>query len=214
MRRIIPLFPLNAVLFPFAPLSLRVFEPRYLEMLQHCLDREDRLFGVSLIVAGDEKGASPEPHSVGCIAKILSVQKQAESDIVVVVRGESRFRILELDSELSYLRARVDELFDKSEYGDQSVASRVFDKFRTTYGEMGLVVQVEESLLEDATQVSYLIAAHLNRKNDDKQRLLEVDSVRERLLMEERWLDETLKSVKQAWKMERISRRNGRLRQR
>jgi Lon protease-like protein len=51
----IPLFPLSTVLFPDGPLPLRVFEPRYLDMVSRCL-RQDSDFGVVLIVSGKDTG--------------------------------------------------------------------------------------------------------------------------------------------------------------
>ena len=50
------MFPLGSVLFPYTPLVLRVFEPRYLTMMGHLLDREDPEFGVVLIERGLEAG--------------------------------------------------------------------------------------------------------------------------------------------------------------
>ena len=55
MRETLPIFPLNTVLFPGAPLPLRIFEPRYREMLKRCLDG-GRRFGVVLIKSGPEVG--------------------------------------------------------------------------------------------------------------------------------------------------------------
>ncbi len=44
----VPLFPLNTVLFPGGPLPLRIFEPRYLDMVSRCM-KDDMPFGVALI---------------------------------------------------------------------------------------------------------------------------------------------------------------------
>ena len=50
----LPMFPLGSVLFPYTPLPLRVFEPRYLTMIGHLLDDDDPQFGVVLIERGHE----------------------------------------------------------------------------------------------------------------------------------------------------------------
>ena len=52
----LPLFPLGTVLFPGADLSLRIFEPRYLDLVRACC-RDDSGFGVCAILAGHEVGA-------------------------------------------------------------------------------------------------------------------------------------------------------------
>jgi Lon protease-like protein len=66
----IPLFPLNTVLFPGGPLRLRIFEPRYLDMVSRCM-REDAGFGVALIVAGREAGGAAQTVAIGTLARIV-----------------------------------------------------------------------------------------------------------------------------------------------
>ena len=60
----LPLFPLNTVLFPGGPLRLRIFEPRYLDMVRRCL-KESRTFGVVLILEGEEAGEIMVPAARG-----------------------------------------------------------------------------------------------------------------------------------------------------
>jgi len=52
----IPLFPLNAVLFPGGSLPLRIFEARYIDLVRNCMRSGDG-FGIVLIVEGPEAGA-------------------------------------------------------------------------------------------------------------------------------------------------------------
>ena len=69
MTRELPLFPLATVLFPGGPLSLRIFETRYLDMVASVL-RGDNRFGVLAIRAGSEVGEA-ETFSVGTTAEIV-----------------------------------------------------------------------------------------------------------------------------------------------
>lgn len=57
----IPIFPLNAVLFPYAVLPLHIFEPRYLKMVDHCLETGEG-FGVALLREGTE--IDPRPRRI------------------------------------------------------------------------------------------------------------------------------------------------------
>src|ERR1700748_2116934 len=68
---VIPLFPLNTVLFPDGPLPLRIFETRYVDMVRYCM-REHCPFGVVLIRAGSEvgTGAVGETSTIGTTARI------------------------------------------------------------------------------------------------------------------------------------------------
>ena len=65
-----PLFPLNVVLFPGMVLPLHVFEPRYREMINHCIE-EEKPFGVVLIDEGQEVGGPAAPRLVGTAAPRL-----------------------------------------------------------------------------------------------------------------------------------------------
>lgn len=86
------MFPLGSVLFPYTPLMLRVFEPRYLTMMGRLLDVDDPAFGVVLIERGFEAGGGDERASVGTMARIIQVEAGAEDLYVVAVGGE-RFTV-------------------------------------------------------------------------------------------------------------------------
>ena len=70
----IPLFPLHTVLFPGGPLTLRLFEPRYLDMVSRCL-RDDFGFGVALIRQGGEVGGH-EPNVFVAIRRTTTGRAQ------------------------------------------------------------------------------------------------------------------------------------------
>lgn len=72
----IPLFPLHTVLFPGGFLPLRIFEPRYIDMVTACL-REQTPFGVVLIRTGHETGAAADPFETGTLAAIVDFDESA-----------------------------------------------------------------------------------------------------------------------------------------
>jgi Lon protease-like protein len=93
-------------------LPIRVFEPRYRQMLRDCL-RDDRRFGVVLIKKGEEAGdPNVEPHAVGSVAEIKNIGSIRRGALPVTVTGERRFRILEIDRSRPYLTATVELLGD------------------------------------------------------------------------------------------------------
>ncbi|HXH02338.1 MAG TPA: LON peptidase substrate-binding domain-containing protein [Candidatus Competibacteraceae bacterium] len=93
MSREIPLFPLNTVLFPGGPLSLRIFEPRYLDMVSERL-RLDEPFGVVLIREGQEVGSAARFHEVGTLARIVDFDRLEDGLLGITCRGEGKFRVL------------------------------------------------------------------------------------------------------------------------
>ncbi|MER7447892.1 LON peptidase substrate-binding domain-containing protein [Microbacterium sp. NPDC097977] len=105
----IPMFPLGSVLFPYTPLPLRVFEPRYLTMIGHLLDEEDPQFGVVLIERGQEVGGGDLRSGIGTMARLTSVS--ADADVLhIVAVGTTRFSIDEWVDDAPHPRAAVTPL--------------------------------------------------------------------------------------------------------
>ncbi len=102
MTQKIPLFPLQTVLFPGGPLPLRIFEPRYLDMVSDCM-KNDIGIGVVLIRDGLEVGKAAQTHSVGTVSKITYWNKRNDGVLGVTVRGEQRFKIISHHVEHSQL---------------------------------------------------------------------------------------------------------------
>lgn len=86
------MFPLGSVLMPAMPLPLRVFEPRYLAMLDEVLDRETLDFGVVLIERGHEVGGGDARFGVGTMARVEQVES-GDGLAALVARGSHRFRV-------------------------------------------------------------------------------------------------------------------------
>ena len=105
----LPMFPLGTVLFPHMPLQLRVFEPRYLEMLGQILDAEPPEFGVVLIERGQEVGGGEQRFRHGTVAQVAQVEA-ADGVIGLIVQGERRIEVIEWDTEDPYPQADVREL--------------------------------------------------------------------------------------------------------
>ena len=89
----VPLFLLNTVLLPGGVLPLRVFEPRYLDMLAARM-REERPFAVVAIAAGSEVGEVAEPMRVGTLATIGDWDQGQDGLLQVVAFGGERVRLL------------------------------------------------------------------------------------------------------------------------
>jgi Lon protease-like protein len=98
--RLLPLFPLQVVVFPRTPLPLHIFEERYKEMVG-CAMRDSSEFG---IVLAKEDGIV----NAGCtvtVEKLLQMYPDGRMDILT--RGQRRFEILSLNEEKDYLQAEV-----------------------------------------------------------------------------------------------------------
>lgn len=102
----LPMFPLASVLFPAMPLQLRVFEQRYLTMLQDLLATDPAEFGVVLIERGQEVGGGEHSFSVGTVARIAEISP-ADGFIGVMAAGQDRLEVVEWLSDSPYPLARV-----------------------------------------------------------------------------------------------------------
>ncbi len=151
--RLIPLFPLQVVVFPRTPLPLHIFEERYKEMVGDAI-RDDSEFGMVLA-----KGEGIV--NAGCtvsVEKVIRVHPDGRMDILT--RGRRRFEIQSLDEEKPYLRAQVD-FFDDDDF------SHVPDELRRqaieNYQNLRKITgteQSEEPNLADA-QLSFQLAQSL-----------------------------------------------------
>jgi Lon protease-like protein len=89
-----PLFPLNTVLFPGGPLPLRIFEPRYVDMVRACM-RDGTPFGVVMIRSGQEVGAVTSTAVIGTAARIIDFDQLPDGLLGVVCEGAQKIRVEE-----------------------------------------------------------------------------------------------------------------------
>lgn len=201
MQRRLRLFPLNAVLFPGALLNLHIFEARYKQMINECLESGEG-FGVALIADGAEAGdPNVTPHDVGSIAEIVDVQSLPFGRYFISTVGRQRFKIREIVSREPYLTVEADLIEDDFESAEEeldSICQRVrglFLEYLTMVLEFsGETMSIE--IPEDAEGASFLIGDTLQIAEPVKQRLLELDTTKQRLIAEEDFLQRLLPQLR------------------
>lgn len=140
----IPLFPLNgALLLPFSRRPLNVFEPRYLELVDHAL-KGDRLIG--LIQPHDTEEESPEGdvplEQIGCVGRLVQFEEVEERRYFIVLEGLCRFRLLKTVPTMTpFRRGMIDTQpfavdFDRT-HGEEAVDRDRFLKMMRDYAEFG-----------------------------------------------------------------------------
>ncbi|MCW8919810.1 MAG: LON peptidase substrate-binding domain-containing protein [Gammaproteobacteria bacterium] len=180
-RLTLPIFPLHSVLFPGGPLALRIFEPRYLDMVSRCL-KEERGFGVCLIKKGSEVGPAAEVYSVGTLGQITYWYRRADGLLGVTLLGKQRFRILEQRVEPNQLLVAEVELLPNapslpvpdSYQGLVAMLQRIMGELDHPY--INLPRQYEDAGWVGARLVELLPLAHSH-----KQRLLQEEEPLRRL---------------------------------
>ncbi len=129
MPATIPLFPLaGALLLPRRPIQLTVFEPRYLERLDHALAGE-RLIGVIQPLAGDDADdKSPALFSVGCAGRIVQYAEIGDRRCFLTLMGVARFRVAsELTVKMRY-RSVVADYADFADDFTEGVGQSAVDR--------------------------------------------------------------------------------------
>ena len=183
-ERVLPLFPLNTVLFPGAALPLQIFEERYKQMLQDCLAADSR-FGAVLIKEGVEVGGPAVPHTTGTVAEIVQVSDEQRGRFLISCVGRQRFHIRSISDELPYLSGSVELL---AEEADQGVAPELTAAVREAVAAyLALVSGLGGGWVRDVpvptepVSLSYLAAAALQVDTAQKQTLLEEPTASSRL---------------------------------
>jgi Lon protease-like protein len=120
---VLPMFPLQAALLPDDDLPLRIFEPRYTQLVEDCLAAEDPVFGVVLIAAGREVGGGEERYDVGALARIVEHRALGGGQYTLRCRVGARIRVLSWLADDPYPRAAVELWPDEPDAGvsDQSI---------------------------------------------------------------------------------------------
>jgi Lon protease-like protein len=171
LEALIPLFPLDVVLFPGTPLPLHIFEPRYKEMIAECR-AQDRTFGV---VRALEQGLA----DVGCTAEIITVVKEyTDGRLDLVTEGRRRFEVLRVNQERSFLQAEVLMIDDEPGKPPALDSARAVQLHADLLALAGARQDISAA---DPASLSFYLAGSLPLDLDFKQKLLGLRSEAERL---------------------------------
>ena len=211
----LPLFPLNTVLFPKMMLPLRIFEERYREMINACLDRDSH-FGVVLISEGQETGEPAIPHNVGTTARIAQVTRHDDGRLNLITMGEQRFYLDEITQWRPYLKGRV-RLIEQEDVGEstpspesiETLHSMLETYLRALLGLRGGWVR-EVNSPTDPVILSFYIATVIRNDNELLQRVLETRTAVERLEFVTPLLAKASQETRKRLE-ERLANREGRL---
>ena len=179
MTHKLPLFPLNTVLFPGAPLPLHIFEERYRLMISRCIEQQAP-FGVVLI---RERGrADTDPNvsfcAIGTAAQIGEGVRLEDGRYYLVVTGQRRFRVQYLTQRQPYLIGSVAYLPEETSPDALETAGELRVLYRRYWAAMqastGYHAEVETPP-EDVVEFTYWLAHRFQNDVVQRQRWLEAD---------------------------------------
>ena len=184
----VPIFPLATVLFPGGPLPLRIFEPRYLDMISDCL-KNDRQFGVLLIRDGGETGPSTT-YEVGTLAKITDWYQGSDGLLGVTAVGGQRFRLLANEQQADGLNiGNIEVLQESDPLPLPAEHEPIAHILAGVLDDLGRLYEDLPRHLEDANWVSYRFVEILPVSVEQKQQCLETADPLQRLQLVSEVLD-------------------------
>ncbi len=187
----IPLFPLNTVLFPGGVLPLRIFEPRYLDMISACL-RNSAPFGVALIREGSETGKAAITYDLGTLVNIDYFHTLSDGVLGITARGQKRFRIYRRSVQPNQLViAQIETLANEASAGLPAQFRPLAEMLAGLMQRMGQPYMKLTPCFDDASWVGARLTELLPIGLEQKQYFLLLDDPIQRL---ER-LDEVLKTL-------------------
>lgn len=179
----VPLFPLRTVLFPGGPLPLRVFEPRYLDMVSRCM-KEEAPFGVVLLAGGPEAGgqAPVATHLMGTLATICDWYQGTDGLLGITAVGGDRFRlrgVKQQDDGLNY--GDIELIEPEPEIPVPQEYVPMAGLLRAVIDDLGRLYDSIEKRYDDASWVSFRFAEILPLDLQQKQACLNMQDALERL---------------------------------
>ena len=200
----IPLFPLNVVLMPGAPLPLHIFEERYKQMVDECLEDKSE-FGM---VLADESGT----RKVGCTAKIVElVERYEDGRMVVLVEGSRRFKLNNIMTGKPYYVGEIEYLAEEPEEDVTSVAEECIELLErvveaATEGSVGIEIE------PPYRNLSFAIAGRIEFDVETRQSILELTTEQARLEKVRNLLQEAAERLERERQNREKAQTNGHLR--
>ena len=199
---LIGLFPLEVVLVPTERVPLHIFEERYKELINECIESGEE-FGIVLVKP------SGDMHHVGTRAAVTEVlQVLPDGRMHVVVEGGDRFRVLEVEHDRAFATGIVEELVDDDfppDEGDVEKAIDLFVRIQEALGAPG------EPPARDSDTLDFELVARIDFSNVRKQELLELTSRRERFARLAVLLEHALSAVAHEQEMRQRAHGNGKV---
>ncbi len=196
---VLPLFPLGHVLMPGCPLPLRIFEPRYRQLLADITgEGGERQFGVVALTSGSEVAmpadeGPPQFAQIGTVARVHEVHPNPDGTLSALTGGDRRFRVVRvLDTDAPYLEAEVSflaELSGQLPVGLPAAARALAEEYaRMIIALTGTDPRPAEPYPADPILLSYRLATDAPLSPTDHQQLLEDDTAAARFLHVQRVL--------------------------
>lgn len=182
-----PMLPLrDVVVFPHMVIPLFVGREKSIKALDHAMESGKQIFLAAQHDAADDDPSPEHIYEVGTVANILQLLKLPDGTVKVLVEGTARAAIVR------YVQSEETFEVDAVEINDELIDEREAEVLiRTVVTEFEQYVKLNQKIppevltslsgIEEPGRLADTIAAHLTLRNEEKQKILEYASSRERL---------------------------------
>jgi ATP-dependent Lon protease len=183
----LPLLPLrDVVVFPHMVIPLFVGRPKSIKALEAAMESGKSVLLVAQKTAAKDEPAVEDLYTVGCIAKILQMLKLPDGTVKVLVEGTQRADVANVEDSLEFFMCEATpQAIASSEVPEIEALRRAvvsqFDQYVKLNKKIPQEILATLQGIDDAGRLADTICSHLPIKLDQKQRLLELPTVVERL---------------------------------
>ena len=183
----IPILPLrDVVVYPHMVIPLFVGREKSIQALEAAMDNGKQILLVAQKSAAKDEPTQEDLYEIGTVSSILQLLKLPDGTVKVLVEGNKRARIINYLGQEDYFTAQIKELDDEvvddreSEVLVRSLTTQ-FDQYVKLNKKIPPEILTSLSSIEEAERMVDTIAAHMSLKLDEKQKILEVIDLRERV---------------------------------
>ena len=186
----LPMLPLrDVVVFPHMVIPLFVGRPKSIKALESAMSSERRIMLVAQKTAAKDEPDAGDMFDVGCISTILQMLKLPDGTVKVLVEGQQRARVQQITDDEAHFVASVLPVDPQTEQGVDSseiealrrAVMQQFDQYVKLNKKIPPEILTSISSIDDPGRLADTIAAHLPLKLENKQVVLDLSPVKERL---------------------------------
>jgi len=185
--RELPVLPLSdVVIFPFMVAPLLVSSRSSIRLIDEVVGGSRMLIAVLQQNQEIEEPGPKDLHQCGCVARLLKMLKFPDDTVRVLIQGVKRARVLQYEADGEFIRAKISPMEDEFEKGIEMEAlarnaAKQFHEIVTLSSNLPEELKVALLNMDDAGKLADLIAANLTIPLPDKQKFIELASVKARL---------------------------------
>ncbi|MFP5412150.1 MAG: endopeptidase La [Gammaproteobacteria bacterium] len=183
----LPLLPLrDVVVFPHMVIPLFVGRPKSIKALESAMEGGKSIMLVAQKNASKDEPSEADIHRIGCVSNILQMLKLPDGTVKVLVEGVRRARIVDVDDSGAHFTCTIEPVAADTEANPESEALRrailaQFDQYVKLNKKIPPEILASLNGIDDPGRLADTIAAHLPIRIEQKQEILETNSVSERL---------------------------------